>query len=301
MPYVPVNIVLTKKMRAGDDFSLPYPAGKNKGSFFGVFNHTMACEDRFYRAPNDFLVIPEDDRLLMYWRSPRLLPKDAIMHLQLEEMGSAFYFDPQTGVTVQNTLHANIFMINLQSPLPASTSHFMPSAPVTAAGALTLANPKSDVPRNVTIHSSGDDSARTFRVEGDDVYLRPMIEDISGGNAGISEGKKAFARIARITVDGPCAGDIQIGFGMRLGIPVFLPASGYVIRELINGEIAPAGIIEPGEFGVPAAKTGDRRGVYIPSPTVTLDGHTPVHLLISLPNPGNIGTPDYAGELGSAL
>src|SRR5690606_17263425 len=116
--------------RAGEDYSLPYPKGKNKGSFFGVFNHTMACEDKFYRSPNDFLVIPEEDRLVLYWRSPRMLPKDAIMHLQLEEMGSAFYFDPHTGVTVQNTLHSNIFMINLQSPMPASASHFMQATTV---------------------------------------------------------------------------------------------------------------------------------------------------------------------------
>jgi hypothetical protein len=54
------------------------------------------------------------------------------------------------------------------------------------------------------------------------------------------------------------------------------------------------GLIIAGSDEVPDATTGDRRGTYTPPSSVVMDGKKAIYLLLSLPNPGNIGIPDYA-------
>jgi hypothetical protein len=139
----------------------------------------------------------------------------------------------------------------------------------------------------------GNESA-TFTIEGEDLYQRTMIEKISA-IPGKTEGKKAFTKIHRITSNHPCTGHVLIGTGNKLGLPVFLPLAGYLIREIINGEGITGGIVVAGETAYPTATTGDRRGTYSPPETLAPNGKRNIHLLLSLLAPGNIGIPDYAG------
>lgn len=296
MPYVAINVVLDRKIRAGEDYSIPYPVGKNKGSFFGTFNHTLAVEDHFYRAPNDFIVVPEEDRLVLHWRAARQLQPESILYLQIEEMGRSFYYDQLTGVTVQNMVISSLYLVNLKTPHAPATDYYMKPKFIRSGGTLTPGHDMPDVARSVTITSTADDSSRNFRVEGEDMYFRTVIEDIKGPNAGTIEGRKAFYKIQRIVVDGACKGEISIGSGLNLGLPVFLPAPGYVMKEIIKGaKPKKKGHFEAGEAGVPSPVSGDRRGTYRPHESVKLDGRTPIHLLLSLANPGNIGSPDFTG------
>ncbi|MGB1540340.1 MAG: hypothetical protein ACPG80_05220, partial [Rickettsiales bacterium] len=146
--------------------------------------------------------------------------------------------------------------------------------------------------------STQDNSHCTFRIEGQDIYGRNMIEDITGptAEAGRSDGNKAFSKISRISVSGDCYGEISVGSGSKLGLPVFLPGPGFVIREMLNGVGTTGGVIVAGETRFPSATTSDVRGTYTPPRPQELDGRTAVHLLLSLPSPGNIGLPDYTGN-----
>ncbi len=293
MPNISINHVLQTELKHGDMIDIAYPKGKTEGSFFGAFNHNLSIGDQFFRAPKDFLIVCTPQQIQLHWRRNITIPRGEILYIKLEELGTDFYFDRPTGVTVQNMTAANVFMINLQAPRARLRQHYFALSQVTSAGALPLRNHMPDVPRNVTILSDANDTMRLFRINGEDIYGHPMTEHIQGPNVGIRPGKKAFTRITSISVDGACSGKIAAGFGNRLGLPAYLPAAGYVLKELVNGETPPAGILIPGDTAVPSPTTGDRRGTYTPSPRITLDGRSVIHLLVALPNPGNIGAPDY--------
>lgn len=296
MPHVNSNIVLKSALKPGDTLTFPYPEGKNEASFFGAFNHNFVENDVFYKSPVDFTVHPKAEHLELHWEGNKTLPEGGILYMRLEELGTLYYNDPKTNVTLNHTVPSNVFMVNLRAPKEKDRNFYVAREKIASSGELTLKTTTPDVPRNVTILSTAHDTARRFQVDGFDCYERPMTETIQGPNAGVRQGKKAFAKVTRITVDDVCSGDIAIGIGNRLGLPVFLPAPGYVIKALVNGVEPKQGMVISGEVGKPAATSGDRRGTYTPSPSVKLNGRNAIYLLMSLPNPGNIGSPDFVAK-----
>jgi hypothetical protein len=369
MPYVPVNVIVDRTLSVNTTITIPYPPQKSQGSFFGTYNHTAAVGDAFFRSPYDFLIVPQENRILLNWRSKLRVDAGQILHLQLEELGTDFYYEKITGVTVKGMVASQLFMVNLGTPQPEDHGYFLKPTRINSAGSLPLQRKSPDVPRNVVIVSSSDDSNVIFRIEGEDMYGRTVIEELQGPEVdpaqdvvdvieqgdelvhpesiletdseipqgiqpevepafeqeveseleqslevsaqfveGLPEnipttsvknkiqlrlGNKAFHKITRIIVSGACKGDISIGFGSRLGLPVFLPGKGYLVREIFSGDRISGGAIEAGETGVPDMQSKDRRGTYAPPQSVQLDGQKSLHLLLSLPNPGNIGAPDY--------
>lgn len=297
MPYVRVNTILKQDLRPNSKLEISYPDNVSEGSFFGAIDHTLGIESRFFRSPKDFIVIPTHDNLVIHWTANINIPAGALLHFQLQEQGGDYYTDTRTGVTVRGMVEAKTFLVNLGSVKERDQAYYVNPTQVSSAGRLLLVNVKPDVARNVVIFSDSDESARIFTIQGEDAYLRPMVEQIKGPTAVKSNGKKAFAKIHKITVDGACKGTITIGTGNRLGLPTFIPGPAYVSQELVNGTPVTGGMIVPGEMNIATATTGDRRGTYTPPPSVNLNGRDSIQLFLVLPNPGNIGTPDYAGEL----
>lgn len=92
------------------------------------------------------------------------------------------------------------------------------AAAVAAAGNLTLGGAltsggvfTADYPRQISITSSGNDSARTFTVTGTDPNGVAQTEDITGPSATAVESTKYFKTITSIAVDAACAGNISAG------------------------------------------------------------------------------------------
>lgn len=295
MPYVRLNTILKDDLAPGGKLELNYPEGVNQGSFFGVMDHTLGIESRFFRSPKDFIVIPTHDKIVVNWAANLRVPAGALMHFQLQEQGGEFYTDNKTGITVKGMVKAPTFLINLGALEEKNSNFYVEGTDVSSAGRLLLVNNKPDAPRNVTIHSDSDESDAIFTVEGEDVYLRPMIENIKGPTTGLINGKKSFAKINKISVNQSCKGMVSVGCGNRFGLPVFVPGQGYILQEMVNGVPISGGMIVPGELNVATATTGDRRGTYSPPPSVQLNGRDSIQLFLILPNPGNIGTTDFSG------
>lgn len=297
MPYVPVNLVLDRDLPRGDTLNIPYPRGKNEGSFFSAINHNMGIDGQFFICPKDFIVTMRKDYLALHWHGPRDLAKGTLLNLQLEEPGGDFFFDPKRGVTVINMVQSSLYLVNLGGPRVENANLYVRSTTVQMSGQLPISGEQPFTSRNVVVHSTQDNSHCLFRVEGLDLYGRPMVEDISGPTeeTGRSDGNKAFTKITRITVQGECHGEISVGSGSKLGLPVFLPAPAFVIREMVNGVAVVGGMIVSGETRFPTATTGDTRGTYMVPRPQDMDGRSAIHLLLSLPSPGNIGLPDFAG------
>jgi hypothetical protein len=296
MPYVPLNVVLDRMLPVNGTVNLPYPNGRNEGYFFSGFNHTMSIDGAFFRCPRDFIISTQPDRIVMTWRGEFAIPSGAILNIQLEAPGGDFHFDQRTGVTVQCMVSAPLFLVNLSAPLAMQEEFFVTKVASPATKAFRINQNNSDCPRNILVHSDQDNEHCTFTIEGEDLYGRGMLERVSGPSEGNpSVGNKAFHKIHRITPSHPCNGNIWIGTGDKLGLPTFLPSPGYLIREIINGLAVTGGMIVSGETRPPSATTGDCRGTYTPPEDIILNGKHSVHLLLSLPNPGNIGFPDYTG------
>ncbi len=295
MPFAPMNVILKSALEPKGTLSMPYPEGRNEGHFFGGVNHTLSIEGNFFRSPRDFTLLIQHDRILFTWHGGFVLPAGTLLNIQAEIPGGDYYFDPKIGVTVLNMVHSPMFMVNLASPADAESNYWVEPANAAEGQPLTLVRTQIVTPRNVVVHSKTDNSHATFTIEGEDLYRRSMIEKITAPNAGKTEGKKAFAQIRRITSSHALKGEISIGSGNKLGLPVYLPSPGYLLREIIDGLAITGGTIIAGENDVPSAITGDRRGTYTPPASVTLNGKHSIHLLLSLLAPGNIGIPDYAG------
>lgn len=76
--------------------------------------------------------------------------------------------------------------------------------------------------RNITITSSGNDSTKTFRVTGRDIYGNTMVESITGGNDAVASGVKAFAYVDNFTCTAVTVSTISVGIGNTIGLPFAL-------------------------------------------------------------------------------
>ncbi len=82
-----------------------------------------------------------------------------------------------------------------------------------------------------------------------------------------------------------------VGTGDVIGLPVFLPGTGYVLRELQDGAAATAGTIVAGVTTKATATTGDVRGTY--DPNAACDGAKAFQLLTFLGDPGFKGVAQF--------
>lgn len=88
------------------------------------------------------------------------------------------------------------------------------------AATVQMWDPTKAVARNVRITSGGNDTGITFLVVGYDLYGYPMSEAITGANAGVASGVKAFKYITSITPSGAVATTASAGTGDVIGLPI---------------------------------------------------------------------------------
>ncbi|MDB5607790.1 MAG: hypothetical protein JWP25_4690 [Bradyrhizobium sp.] len=117
--------------------------------------------------------------------------------------------------------------------------------------------------RNVRLTSGGNDSGITFTVSGYDVYGYPQTETITGANAGVAAGKKAFKWVTGVTHTGSVAGTLTIGTGDVYGFPLRADQFGYT-WIVWNGTsvTASTGFVVADTTNPATATTGDVRGTY---------------------------------------
>lgn len=203
-----------------------------------------------------------------------------------------------------------IYVYNIV-PVAMSATNLRAAAAVAGAGSITLTAGTGvtattvngstryvfDVPRNLRFTSAGNDTGITFTVAGFDVYGVPMSETITGANAGIASGAKAFYSVTTITASGASAGNVSIGTGDVLGIPYFVRDRGLVIRAGYNNTLAAdAGTFTPAVSTTPSATTGDVRGTYTPSSAT--DGSKRLVLALFIEN---TDTPNHTTTTGTSL
>jgi len=136
-----------------------------------------------------------------------------------------------------------------------------------ANGSATIGSRTDNFGRCVGVYSGGDLSARTFTVNGLDVYGAPMTENIAGPNNTTTAGVKAFWRVTSVTVNGAVGTNVEVGTIDKFGLPLFLGNLSQVVRVGWAATLADnAATVAVGVTTSPAtATTGDVRGTVVPS------------------------------------
>ena len=155
------------------------------------------------------------------------------------------------------------------------------------SGNVNIWDPTKAISRAVRITSGGNDSAITFTVTGYDLYGFPMSEAITGANAGIATGKKAFKYISGVTHTGSVATTITIGTSDIIGLPIRADRFAYCGIFLGNTLItASTGFTAAVTTSPATTTTGDIRGTYaLQTPS---DGTERLQLFVT-PSVANLG------------
>ena len=125
---------------------------------------------------------------------------------------------------------------------------------------------KLDCARALRITSGGNDSGITFNVVGYDQYGVAMHENITGANAGIATGKKAWLYIVSITPSAAAASTVSVGTADLFGLPFYISDRTFALSVQWNNTLAKdTGTLTVGVTTTASATTGDVRGTYVPS------------------------------------
>lgn len=300
------STVLASAVAPAGTFTIGYPPGTSRGDFVSGVRKSFAFVNQArYESPRDFTLTLNAANITVTWLNANILPAGATVRLQVNGPGvdeitpdvATLPSNNVTQVTIPRTNASHLRRIDLGSPVASSAVALFAAATLGAAGAITLlaAGRTFDVPRNVIITSVGNDSARTFVITGLDEYGQLVIENLPGANAAVAAGKKAFKSITSITIDGASAGNVSIGFGNVLGLPVVVDAAWRILREVLDNATATAGTfvgaLAPQTRST--ATTADVRGTYVPNSAP--DGSRAYAILAALDDPAALGNPQFAG------
>jgi hypothetical protein len=166
------------------------------------------------------------------------------------------------GVTVGTSIYSATASATVTGLLALDTA--MSGLAFGVDASLNVWDPTKAISRNVRITSAGNDSGGTFTVVGYDIYGYRMTETITGANAGIASGKKAFKYIASVTPAGTLSGsNASVGTGDVFGLPIRSDYFGDCEIIWNNASItANTGYLAAVTTDPATATTGDVRGTY---------------------------------------
>ena len=326
MSFKIVNHVLAADMATSDTVTVAYPTGTKAGNYAGASGHQIAGNGAIYKAPVDFTLTFGAASITLTWKAALTVPAGATLAMQIEMQGendgepdlpagSGIVLAPVCRIDLGSPVAADDDNIidaatGVEVPDTAETVSYTPAANGTSpvdngsiVGTKTINGVlcwELDVARNVTslvTHGSAV-VPMTIGLHGFDTDEKAMSETIAvaaGGTSQSDAGQKAFKFIRQVDLTAladASANTVNVGFGDKLGLPSFLPGTGYVLQELEDGAVPTAGTVVAGDTSTASATTGDVRGTY--DPNTACDGVTGFALLAALPDPSSKGVPQYA-------
>lgn len=252
-----------------------------------------------YSSPGDFTVAFDNDDITVTWKGGFTISTGTEVYLQANLKGETDLTDLSTVFDTPTVARLALVTLNLGAPDALDADGVCQSQSNTDAHSLTINGALAtdgvatfDVPRNVIVDSGGADTA-TLTITGTDVYGNVMVEEIQLNGATAVSGKKAFKTVTAVASDGTISNDAFVGTGDVLGLPVYLPDSVYVLKELEDGASASSGTVVAGINSTATATTGDVRGTY--DPNSACDGAKQFALVVALEDPTYKGAAQYAG------
>lgn len=271
--------------------TFPYPAGTNAGSF-AAFGHKLWVDkfQRLLESPTDFTVAFGASNITVTYKGSTTIPAGAALDAQFNQLGGSLDIIPK----IENVAEMATVKLSFGAPIAADADGVCASQAGTAATAMTIDGALAsggvatfDVPRNVVAAWT---NTATVTVTGTDVYGN-VVKETSGSGTSMA-GKKAFKTITSVVPSANITG-ATVGTGDVFGLPVFLPGTAYILKELQDGAAATAGTTVAGVSSAATATTGDVRGTY--DPNAAADGAKVFELIVALGDPSYKGVAQFAG------
>lgn len=268
----------------------------NEGDFYGANGHKLIINDNsVLNFPEDFDVTLGTASITITNKSGSTWATGSQFYLQLDEKGKDVY-ERDGRARMAREVRADTVLVKLGAPDAAVANGVSASQGVGAGanfvldGALVSGGVAVfDVPRNVVAAWT---TASTLTITGVDEYGNAVVEQSANGTS--HAGKKAFKKITSVKSSAAITA-ATVGTGDVLGLPVFVPGAGNLLKEMQDRAVATAGTLVAGVItaGGATATSGDVRGTY--DPNAACDGDKVFELILALTEPGYKGAKQYAG------
>lgn len=291
MSFDTISHTLTAAVASGGTFTVSYPAGRDAGDYQGAVGHVLIANQTVFNSPDSFTLSFGASNITVTYNGATTLADDLPVRLQLERQGESDGVPVDVADPDKMAL-APLVLVNLGAPDTADADGVCASQSIAAAGVINGALASGgvatfDVPRNIVAAWT---TTAVMTVTGTDVDGNTLVESSASGTT--MAGKKAFKTVTAVAVS-TAVTVATVGTGDVLGLPVFLPGTGHVLKELQDGAAATAGTAVAGATADPTATTGDVRGTY--DPNSACNGALKFQLLLALPDPAYKGLSQYAG------
>lgn len=294
-----IETTLAADVADAGTFTVGYPTGKNAGSYTGGFDHRLATNayGTLLATAGTLGVSFGASNITVTNNLGATMAAGTEVFLQLDQAGEdeegTTYADPEKMAGM------DVIKINLGAPDTADANGYVETQNLTSAGVFSVDTTAAaallaaaldgvaDVPRNVVAAWT---TTAVLTVTGTDEYGNVLVESSASGTS--MAGKKAFKTVTDISVSANVTG-LTVGTGDVIGLPVFLQATGDVLRELQDGVAPTAGTLVKGDTTAATATTGDVRGTY--DPNAAADGSKSFQLIAAISRPDFKGVAQYAG------
>lgn len=295
-----VQLTLATALSTGGTLAVSYPTGTSRTNFVRGVRHVLMALGAKYVSPTTITVSLGATSATITYNGTTTIPAGTQVIVSLDAGGPDV--DWVSGLKLPDRvkpLGMNLVMLELGNPITADADGIFTSAAITAAapitsgsftGALAVSGAVSlDVPRAVVAAWT---NTAVMTVTGTDEYGAVMVESSASGTS--MTGVKAFKTITRVAVSANVTG-CTVGIGDVLGLPVFVPGSGNLLREIEDLAAPTAGTLVAGlSQGTKATATNaDVRGTY--DPNSACDGSKAFSLVVWLEDPAHVGNPQFAG------
>lgn len=295
-----VEVILASALAPSGTLNVSYPAGTSRTTFVRGVKHKMVALGGVYESPTDFTVALQASQAQITYNGATTIPAGSHVVVQLDAGGPAFDAVAETPPPRVKSLGRGLVLVEIGNPVVADPDGIFLSGAITAAaplevgdftGALVAADGTVtlDVPRNIVAAWTG---TAVMTVTGTDEYGSVLVESSASGTS--LTGKKAFKTVTKVEVSANVTA-ATVGTGDVLGLPVFVPGAGNLLREVEDLAVASAGTLvaglSPGTKST--ATTADVRGTY--DPASACDGTKAFALVMWLEDAAHKGNPQYAG------
>lgn len=263
------------------------------GDFYAAHGHQIvSAQNDIYNSPANF-TIGIVAAVVTVTSVDMNLPAGTKLFIQLEKKGQDDGRIPDMRLVADNVAISLPVHVLLGAPDALSTTAVAAAQAVAGAANLTL-NGTMAVNGVVTfkeprclqmVSTNAGDTTQTVTVTGTGTDGRAQTErrTLNGTTVVLAAFLKAFKTITQVAVSGACAGNVSVGCSDKMGLPVFIPKVGHLVREMLDGAVATAGTLVAGDQTKPTNLTGDPRGLYTPNSAA--DGARSWELVFFLPDP----------------
>lgn len=282
MSFLIARFTTTAAVPKTGTFTIPYPLGTNIGSFVGVRSHFAFVQGHgtfvssgirteqnasgvLVNIAPGFSVTAQASNILITWLNDTPIPASTTVTFQLDLVGLDRPIDGP--IPVLDAARAIGMYVRLGAPATASATAILATTAVSNANTVTLATPyRMDAARNIAyVSSNAGDTTQTITIKGMDRYDVPMTETVTLNGTTSVPGKKAFFTVISYKSSAALAGNLSLGTGIILGLPVILGRKNFVFREFMDDAVLTTGVFLAADTTTPSAVTGDIRGTYAPA------------------------------------